>query len=208
MRKFILLFIFLFSFSSYAEDWRFGVGGSLALGGTIEGDLYVSTSSGFGFGQIDLETEAGFEIEIDARYMPRNSWGFMGALAHGGSRDIDGGYVTVNGTTISATSGSSLDTIQNTYVMTNAVYRWNEFYLPFGLNFSFLKYESEGFEVDTDLGIGFQISVGYYIKDNLAVEFTSMATAFELTSRNGSGDKVDYNTSIYAYGALKAKYIF
>lgn len=185
--------------------WRFGVGGGIALGGT--GNFREVKDSSVPY---TLEAEIGFTsaalVKGEARYMAPNSWGFLGSLQFEREREVD--TFKVGGVTYNVSSGAKL---QVTTLLASAVYQWENWYLPFGLNFSSLKYTPpSGFSGSTDStsGLGFQIGVGYLINENFSVEGMSRSASWKLSAKPTGGGETDYGTGTFSTLVVSGTYWF
>lgn len=158
-------------------------------------------------GDAEVDVKNGLALDLSARYMPKQSWGFIAGLTYDFKREFDGGELTLEGQKFIFDEGGDNDEIQVTVIYANAVYRWNEFYLPFGLNYSFVDYEAVGGGVDADGGIGAQLGIGYMLSDNFALELMSRATTLELGAKGG-GYSIKFKEGMLTSALLIAKYIF
>lgn len=207
----------LFLSSIYAQEqtlepWRFGLGLSLRADQTAEADIYARNLSNSQVltGDAEFDVKTGIALEADVRYMRKNNWGFLGGLSIGLSSEVDGGKITINGTTSTSSGGSAdPDEVRVSYIHANAVYRWNEFYIPFGVNFSVIDYDATGFDINADGGSGYQFGVGYLFNDNLAIEIMRVTTRFDISYTDTSNNiYIEFNEGFLTSYDLSVKYIF
>ncbi len=224
MRRFIIIFFFTFGHLVWAQEnptdtptekketvsehWRFGLGGSLSLSSKLKFDT-VTTTGAVGNLVADLDYSNELSIEIEARKLNQMNWGFIGGLTYDAERKLTGGSVTGSGFSVAVNSGDP-SKIQATIIYGNAVYRWNQFYLPFGLNVSSIKFtpsSSYRGSSSVDGGLGGQLGVGYYINNNFVTEAYSRVVAVKLRSTTSSST-TDYGTGFLSNFMLTGKYIF
>jgi hypothetical protein len=200
--------VLVLSLPVYAADWAIGVGASLNTSATLHFNQ-VTVSTGVGSYIVEMQAEDVASIELEARNMDQQSWGFIGGLTYDFERKFTGGRITGFGGTV--TLGSTDPAKLKTSVLSaNAAYRWENFYLPFGLNYSFVKYTPPASftgEVSVGGGLGGQLGVGYYISDSIVLEATSRAVLVKLKSTSSSGD-VDYGTGYLSSLLLTGKMLF
>jgi len=164
-------------------------------------DLAVSNSTGSGTGSTTLNTDTAAGVGIEASQSDPNSWGFSTGLTYDFPREVNSQTITVNGFTGSAVATGSKTKIEFFTLYVNAIYRWEKFYIPFGLNYTLPIIKraptAEG-TLDTDGGVGTQLGAGLSIKDNLAIELFVRTSALKATS------KVDDTTIDYGTGAMSS----
>ncbi len=190
------------------DRWRFGVGASYGL---ISKSSFsqVNESTSLNAVVVDLNFENALSLELDARQSAPNSWGFIGGLTYDQDRKVTGGKIVDTGSTISFPTSDPFK-IQFIVFSGNVVYRWNEFYLPFGLNINIAKYTSPSTFSGTHSvngGLGGQLGVGYYLTEHFTVEAQSRATTFKLNVSTNS-NSTDYGTGFFSTLMLTGKYIF
>lgn len=194
------------------DRWRFavGLGYIVTAHGAAFDSIYYSDGSSSGIGTAELEYEATYSLLLEARYLPKRSWGFTGGLNYEGERKFDKGSLTINGTKVILTGGSGASSLQQTTLYANAVYRWGWFYLPFGVNATQLTFTpAEGFDGSYDEAgmMGAQLGAGFVVDDHFALELTSWVTTMELTTLDGT-ESLDYGEGILPSLYLFAKYVF
>ena len=191
-----------------SDQWHFGLGGSLSLRSKLRFDTVTATGV-TGNLVADLDYSNVFSIELEARKINQMSWGLMGGLTFDGERQLTGGSITGGGVSL-VVSDSDPSKIQATVIYGNAVYRWNQFYLPFGLNISAIKFTAASSFTGTSSasgGVGAQVGFGVYVKDNFVIEGYSRAVAVKLSSTSSSST-TNYGTGFLSNVMLTGKYIF
>lgn len=163
--------------------------------------------------KVEMDLASGLSLSADIRVTPKNSWGFIGGVGYEGRREVkslkvsNGGYST----TISGTASSTAASFTTWLYEANAVYRWDGWYLPFGLNYSYFQFKptpqyTGGWEING--GMGFQLGVGYYLNRNLAIEFWSRATTISFRFLSNSVTTLDFGSGVYSSGFLAIRGIF
>lgn len=212
--KFFLLIVLLLSTSQIiAQDsgWRFGAGISLHGGSSANGDMVVtqlSNGAQLGKGDIEFETKAGPSLSFEARHSNANSWGFGAGVQVGTKVKFKKLKMKLNGTTTEMQLEGE-DKLQETSIYANAIYRWNSFYLPFGLNYTALSYSPKDPNFTIDGGIGLQLGFGFWLTNNFTIDVMVKASSLELTSKDTTDDiQVKMEEAAIANLALGVKYFF
>ena len=91
----------------------------------------------------------------------------------------------------------------------NALYRFNQFYIPFGVNFSapILEYQNTSTTLEVTGGVGVQFGLGYFINDSLAAEFFVRSIGLTLTADSGT-TKAEYGRGTLTGAGFGFKYLF
>lgn len=193
------------------DQWQFGIGGSFSASTKLKFPEGTVDSNKF---DADLDYSGGLSVELEARLMKPVSWGFQGGVVFDGERKLTGGLISTADERVTLSSADP-SKIQATIIYGNAVYRWNQFYLPFGFNISSIKYTTPSNFSGTSSangGLGAQLGVGVYINDNFVMEAFSRVVTVKLTSENKNDLNEMVNTN-WGTGSLSnimitAKYIF
>lgn len=155
----------------------------------------------------DLEKAIGLGLIYTRAH--QNSWGFSFGAFFESKRDFKSGSVTKsNG---SSSSGSISSTkISFLLVEINALYRFSQFYIPFGFNLSgpILEYQSTTSTLDVTGSLGAQFGLGYFINDNLAAEFFVRSIGLTMTGDKGTTTEVKYGNGYLSGAGLGVKYLF
>lgn len=178
--------------------WNFSLGISYDLGTAAKFDsATISGTSGYSY---ELEYDNSFSIEADARYLPQNSWGFITGLTYDFDRKLNTATLTGNG--VSSSEDGQGRKLRTTVAYASAVYRWEKFYLPFGLNYSDVTI-TPSTNLSISGSVGVQLGIGYYVKDNFAIEAISRTLTARLKAPTS-----DFGTGHLTSIMLTAKYIF
>lgn len=196
--------------SSVSQPWQFGVGFGLGLGSRLVfSDVKFSNSSSEIKADLDFKNSANFIFE--ARNLQSSSWGFIGTLTYETKRELDSYDYSSNGVTLSFNASDDAPKVQVTLLSLNAAYRWNEFYMPFGFNFSRINWtesnSSSVTSIDAQGGVGFEFGGGYYIQKEIVIEGLIRATAVKLKLSN-STDSINFGKGYLSSLAISGKYLF
>lgn len=188
--------------------WRFGLGLSLGTDATVEYEDIITESGEKGSAELDYSNV--LSLEFDARYMQKYGWGFIGGLTIDGKRKLTGGNVKISGHNLAVPSDDP-SKIQSTVLYANAVYRWEDFYIPFGLNYSFIEYDvpsASTSSVDASGAIGGQFGIGYYATSNLALELYGRTIGIRLKSATDGATDIDFGKGSIRTAQFAVKYFF
>jgi hypothetical protein len=192
--------------------WHFVLGlGHMIGGGKGQfDDATYSSSTDFIAGEAEFEYSKTYALIAEGRYLPPNSWCFLGGLNYEGEREFERGELRGDGETITLTGGSGASKVQFTTLYASAAYRWKEFYLPFGLNSSGVKFTpARGFTGSHSAsgGLGAQAGMGWMIQDRFAVEVYTWVTSMKLKT-SASGATIDYGQGYFQSFLLVGKFAF
>lgn len=186
-----------------APSWRFGIGGSLS---SMVAN-FRETKVGANQSEVLIGYKGGVSLDLDARYMRPQSWGFLGALILNTNREEDTlTETTSSGATFTGTI-TEKGTISSHSLMANAVYQWDIYYLPFGINMSTYKYDAKLGSATSKGGVGIQIGSGWWINDNFAIELWYKSTSVELKRTVGTTE-YNFGNGSLAQFLVSGKYIF
>ena len=222
MKKNIILFVLLFSTATLAQEtpaqepaaqhggqwdgWTVGMGLSLGLNSKLNFNKVTRTGiSGEGEAEVDINNA--IALDFDLRYMPANSWGVSGGMALESEREVNS--VSSTGAVIGNDIGNN-DKFRMLIFYGNGAYRWDQFYIPVGLNVSYVSYYADSgsiWDYDAMGGIGAQFGVGYYLTENVALEFLSRAVGMRLKVTSGATE-TEYERGWVTNSVLSAKFIF
>jgi len=190
-------------------EWRFAIGLGYNASGSAESDFSIQNLSTLSRanGEVDLDTEPGFNINFEARFLQKNGWGLTMGLDFDFEREIKSGTISSGGTTISVSEIDDPDTFTSVVGYGNLVYKWENFYIPFGLNLSYIDYKSTGLNVNTTPSIGAQLGLGYETDSNFALEMYSRVLGLEMDYIDGNYD-VSFEEGLISNIAFRVKYIF
>lgn len=203
MKLHLILVVAIFSLKGFAKgtDWEYRVGLSHSIGANTkyENIQYTDgTNSLLGKGEVTYED--GLSFDFESRNLKPNSWGFLGGLTYDLTRKEKRAVVNFGNVTVNSEVGGNL---QMTFLYGSAAYRWNEFYLPFGLNYNIVNYKSEG--TTTTGGIGAQLGFGYYINEEFLFELLSRSASLNQKSTDPNGSSVDFGAAYFTSLMLSIK---
>jgi hypothetical protein len=161
-------------------------------------------------GEAELEFRRTYSFVIDGRILPIDSWGIIAGLNHEGERELIGGQITWGGVVYPVYTGDRAPKLQFTTAFLAATYRWKQFYLPFGFNYSSVKLSvPDGYNGSSTVtgAMGAQIGVGFMSTDHIAVELYGWVTNMNWKDKLGI-EVVDYGSGTFQSLLLVAKYIF
>lgn len=192
----------------YEKKWNFilGIGYMIASSDGRFDDANYSTSGLSIASSAKLSYSKVASLDIGIRNVEKNSWGFLGGLNYAFDRKFEDG--SIGSIKVTSTSGSSK--IQFTTLYANAVYKWNRLFVPFGLNYSIVKYTpASGFSgtFSESGGIGAQAGVGWEFDKSISLELYSWITAVKLTASSGN-EKLELGTGYFPSLNAFVKYGF
>lgn len=197
--------------SRNGDSWHFGAGFSYGGKANAKWEKGKVTSIS-NEATTELEFDSASTFALEARKMSRNSWGVMLGYALEEERAITNYTFSLAGSSISInTSGSAK--LKNSFAYLNAVYRWKYFYLPFGFNYSSIKFTpaSNNSSVTWNFSgaLGGQLGVGYYISENVALELLSRVLGVGLKIEDQSKSaSIIFSDGYFSYGELALKAFF
>lgn len=141
-----------------------------------------------GMSQGELRYNNALALSLELRNQEANSWGFQVGTTYEFERTLKTGSLTFANVTTNLPTNNP-PSIQMTVVYINGVYQWDHFYLPFGLNWTFVELTdsaSIGGGSHHDSGLGAQLGFGWAFSQNIAAE---------LLARTLTADAIFYTTS-------------
>ncbi|WP_413575487.1 hypothetical protein ACLVWU_14200 [Bdellovibrio sp. HCB290] len=181
--------------SEKKSDWRFGVGlgYSPQLQVKLEGtDTETSTGNTY-HNNVELDYKGSASFSLTAWRTPQNSWGFVSGYEYTGQRDFK--MATINGISSTTALAGSKYQAQNLYVGT--AYRWEVFFIPLALNYSFVFFQPPPLSfgtVEVKNGIGAHLGVGWFIGENFVIEILGRSALTELNMSSSSGTSKNEGT--------------
>lgn len=187
--------------------WHVSLYGLYNMANTWSFDsLTASGSGGSGSGSLTYNVDSGVGLGIQAWKSDPNSWGMSFGFEYDFPRNINSQTVTLNGTTYIGVTSGSKPTVTEHVVYLNAIYRWNDFYLPFGLNYSMPTLQGSVEDTITITGaIGIQVGVGTHVTDHFSVEALVQTLGTKMTESN-STTYIDYGTGYLTGAQLNLKF--
>lgn len=159
-------------------------------------------------GEASLTFKQALALSFEARRTPAHAWGILGGLHFESERKLHRGSIILGPFVAPLDVGDEKVQVSTLYV--SAVYRWQTFYLPFGLNISSVKYTpSSGFTgtYDATGTVGGQLGAGWLLSDHFAFEIYSWVTGIDLQLSEGNST-VDYGNGTFANFFVNGKYLF
>ena len=198
------------SYETSEPQLRFAIGVGFNSQGEAEADFTNTDTSSATItnGEVTYDIDPGFSINLEARYLRKNGWGLTTGIDYDFKREAELNTLTIGNVTVrsSSTTGDK-DELTNLVGYVNAVYKWDLFYIPFGLNISSMKYTSNGLDVSTDPKLGIQLGLGIETENNFALEAYVRGLGFQLNATDGE-DQLKLENGVTVDLALRAKYIF
>lgn len=209
MRKLTLSALFLFvtvSTSAYDQPIHFGfhVGYSPSYLTIMNTKTTVNGSSTSD--SLISEYERKPEYGITIWSLPKNNWGFQLAADYGAKRKLK--KVTYeDGTTFTPTATTDVPTYQTHFIRFGTSYRWEYFYVPVGLSYSFssMTVPNSG-TLAVKGGPGIYLGLGWTLTDNIAIEYISRSTLTEY--KYTAGTVTETGTGVVGSALLNLKILF
>tara|TARA_B100001971_G_scaffold215185_1_gene259394 strand:+ start:78871 stop:79506 length:636 start_codon:yes stop_codon:yes gene_type:complete len=209
--KLILPFVLLFTtFSLYAEensnsDFKHSVsfGFDLATTGSFEDGESDDITGPF---DSELIFDSGLSIGYEYFEAKEESWGKGFGVSYHNSREVE--ELVIDGEDYDITGDAAEITLLKVYA--NLIYRWNTFYIPFGVNITSVSYEppsSYDGSVESTGGLGFNFGLGWFVTEQFAIEYMGSSNIWTLEAKSDSSE-TDYGDGVLAVATLKLKYIF
>jgi|GEM_PF-1933455 len=172
-------------------------------------DAYVFSSGGSGKVEATFKASGSAGVGLSWAQMRPMSWGFVGSVLYEPPREIDSVIFKGPG-------GSSTGVITGTKPKVsffifegNAVYRWNTFYLPFGLNASVpsLSDISSSTNIEVKGNIGAFVGGGFLIGQQSSLEIFLRSIAITMTESDSTGS-INYDRGTLTGVGVGYKYWF
>lgn len=170
-------------------------------------DAYVTTTSGGGPLEITIESEPAFGMGAGYTRMAPRSWGFSILGMFEFNRAVKSLHLKGAGgsANLSANERSKFSIF---LLESNAIYRWNQFYLPFGFHFAKVTLSGEGTDtINVDNGAGVHLGAGFFVGSRTSLEFFVRSTAFRMRESDSTGT-LDYGTGTLVGVGLAGKFFF
>lgn len=188
---------FIYGFYSFANEMRFESLRATGAGVSVSGAASYGTAAAPGVG-----------IEVsDSSLM---SWGWNSGIMYDSKRSIDSFTASAGGVSVSGSYIGRRPTVSFITMYGNLLYRWNYFYLPFGLNFSipeFRRGDGAVGEYSMVGAMGSQLGAGFYLLERLSIEFMIRSLSFKASSA-ASGYAYEYDEGHLRGGQINLKYGF
>ncbi|MEQ1722734.1 MAG: hypothetical protein ABL930_06130 [Pseudobdellovibrio sp.] len=192
--------------SASRTDPRFSIGLGYSYGLLMNFDsAYINADAG-AKSSYKLYYSSSPMIDLNYRDVVSNDWGYIFGVAFDFGRKFTEGDKTVNGMTTILRNDTKLQTTLLSFCL---AYRWENFYIPFGVNYPFYNFTNEGFVGTTKVsGSAYgKLGMGYYLNNNFMLEaYLLEDSRIYLKTDNGVID--DYGTGHVATSAAYLKYQF
>lgn len=136
-------------------------------------------------GTYSFTTDSAIQLTAGAIMSEPNSWGIFAGVTLEQKRDLRSETVSVDsGASSTAYYVGEKPTVQFTLIEVNAIYRWNTFYIPFGLNYSILRFTQPSGAtavVNAHGSTGAQLGVGFYATEQFRIELLSQVIGAKMT---------------------------
>ncbi len=198
---------------SQDSKWKFVIGAGYIFAPSIVefNDLkYSDSNHNHGSGTASLQYGTTYSISLEVKKLPQHSWGVFGGLNYQGEREFEKGYIIVGGDYLDIAGGSGASRVQFSTIYGNVAYRGESFYIPFGLNFSTVRFKpASGFEgsISVKGGPGAQFGVGWAFNDRIFVELYSWVTTMRLKASSTTAI-TDYGDTYFRSALLLGKCVF
>lgn len=193
--------------SFFDGHWGLVVGYSTAKNIKFNNGEYKTGGSTYDF-DATIKGQTVPSIGITYARMHPNAWGFSGGLTYEFPRELKSFSVTTSGGTATGfTTGSPKLSIF--LIEANMLYRWDKFYLPFGMNIS-IPYTSGGGADHDAFGpmAGAYGGAGYIFMEHMSVEVFARLVGVTIKDDNTPGAEVDYGSGYLAGVGANLKYWF
>lgn len=160
----------------------------------LKGYGWVSNGGGgFTLTEMTIEFASAMEFGVDFWDTSHNSWGMISGVST--IPDRESKRVKMIGQTVSATGLK----MGSTFLYLGAHYRWESFYIPFGLTYSFNRIKSSSTSAESlqvKNGVGAIIGLGWFLNDHLALGLTGKSSAVQLEATENGQTSMD--TAIFS----------
>ncbi len=172
-------------------------------------EVQVTSGGSTDKGEATFESEPNLGLILEYRQMPQQSWGFQAGLIIEGKRDFTKAKSTSGGTTTEVTYTGTRPNYRQEVLYANAVYKWEQFYIPFGLNYAIPHFTpgqtNSTFTIRGQVGV--QFGLGFQFTELFGMELMAQATGVNLRAVSSS-TTVEYGDGIMGSGRLHAKFAF
>lgn len=208
MKLFLVGLLFL-SQSVFAKKGSSSSGGHYIFGGSD-----IRTVATFTEGSVSSDTATKFDTEMvfdtgssfgyEYRNTKSNDWGFALGVKKYSKREVT--EITINSTTTAIVDDPA--SIEVTSYYFNGIYKWNSFFMPVGISFSNIEYNTPKAytgEAKSDAGAGFNFGIGWEIGSRFVIEYSGHSVLWDLEATDG-GVTTDYGTGALAFATLSLKF--
>lgn len=180
-------------------------------GVTTFDEAKVATTTGTYNGEIELKSESAAGLLIEGRIMKQHSAGAQFGLVLEGQREITEVTAKIGNTTVNGTFVDPKPKINYQLLYANATYKWENFYLLGGFNYSFPTIETKtaepGSSLEVEGALGAQLGLGYQFTKLFGMEFVSQATGIRVKERTSTYN-ADWGVGYMSDARLIFKFAF
>lgn len=154
------------------KTWRFGAFGAANFGGQLSFNrATVSTSTSFtDSAEVRYDSDSTFSGGLEVAYVGPHAWGINAGIGLDTTHKLGEVTVNANGQVGTGTVGNNTN-VDVTFAYVNALYRWEQFYFPFGFNLSRVRISNPPVALENLRGgLGIQLGLGVFITETLAAE--------------------------------------
>lgn len=175
MKKLILLSMIILSLNAFSQDNEWKHVGLVGIDPLSTG-TFSSTED-----TLEIGFNPGISLGYEYRLMPENDWGKSFGITYHHDRSPNKMKYTNDGLNINTTIDiESEEAVSVMRVHANLISRWENFYIPFGLNYAAINYSSP---VDTSYtsegGLGFNLFFGWAFNDQFSVEYGAYSSKWD-----------------------------
>lgn len=195
------------SSSSFGKRFSANLYYSVADKATFE-DAKVTTTGASGSVNATYGTDSSVGLGVGYLRTEQQSWGFSGSILYEPRREIKSLTVSGPGGTFTSSATGTKAKLSFILLEANAIYRWNEFYIPFGLNLSAPSLTDTGSDVyDVKGGLGAFLGAGWFIMDNSSIELFVRSIGMKMTATDGT-TTIDFQNGYMTGAGFGWKYYF
>jgi hypothetical protein len=195
---------------SLEKRLRFGVWGAINLAGNLSfGKVRFDTGAqSTDSANLNFKDSPSATLGLEVMYGAPNAWGLSAGASYDSNHRFRAyEFSSTYGRPASLTFGDFDANIFTIYA--NAIYRWDNFYIPFGLNISGIKVIDAPATVDNlKGGAGAQFGVGYFFGEGIMGEFILRGTAVNSESRDMNGTRLELGVGSVGTAQVVLKYYF
>jgi hypothetical protein len=169
-------------------------------------DLWSPT---LGMVDSEIETSGALGIAVSYSQSRPHSWGFAVNAGYETAREMKKQKITSGNTTTTNTL-TDAPKLSLFYVDGEMQYRWQDFYLPFGVSLTSVGVteQASSSKTNTKGGFGVLLGMGYFLTPQLSAEILVRSTSMSMESTTNAGVKSDYGYGTFSSASIGLKYYF
>lgn len=170
-------------------------------------DMTYTTGGTTYTGEYSFQLDSAVHVAAGVIFAPKYHWGFYGGISRESKRTLKSETASIDGGgTATVVYSAGKPTVTFTLVEINALYRWNQFYIPFGFNVSIVDFTTGGVASTTTVeasgAAGAQVGVGFFANEKTRFEFYSQVISNELKISTPT-EQLDLKTGTIAGAAAR-----